>query len=234
MEPNENINDFKPRKWLLVILIIIALAITVVLVNGIITSRKDSKNKFFNFFNNELFNPQSAKRFNDDFEFYGGTLNSLTAPKVLDKIITNNKTNKDHLIEVTFKDMTTSDPDEIKTIKQKITANNECEVTYDYDEDGYINKATFEPHVDVNMFNAFIQFYSGSQYGTALSNLLDEVITSNKKYPDNQITIVFGEITTSDQEEIKNMKKNLDTWTKYEVSTEYDENGYINEIIIEQ
>ena len=76
--------------------------------------------------------------------------------------------------------------------------------------------------------------YSGSQYGTALSNLLDEVITSNKKYPDNQITIVFGEITTSDQEEIKNMKKNLDTWTKYEVSTEYDENGYINKIIIEQ
>ena len=34
--------------------------------------------------------------------------------------------------------------------------------------------------------------------------------------------------------EIKNTKKNFDDWTKYEISVDYDENGFVYKMTIEK
>lgn len=41
------------------------------------------------------------------------------------------------------------------------------------------------------------------------------------------------EIETENVDEIKNLKQNIDNYTDYEVSFEYDDDGFINEVIIE-
>lgn len=83
-------------------------------------------------------------------EMYGGrTTNAL---EVLDEIITNNK-KSDIKITVNFMGQETSNPDEINTMKKSIKtfSSNEYakgfayyDVTYDYDENGNIIKATIE------------------------------------------------------------------------------------------
>ena len=62
---------------------------------------------------------------------------------VLDKIITSNKT-EDRKITVEFTDTQTQNEAEIRTIKQKIETFDNYEIVFEYDEDGFINKAIIE------------------------------------------------------------------------------------------
>ena len=87
---------------------------------------------------------------------------------------------------------------------------------------------------EIDSFNSKFEFRVGQNYGSSVKRLLDDVITNNKKNKDHILTVVFEELSTTNPEEIKQAKKNFDDWTKYEVSIDYDENGYANKITIEK
>lgn len=87
--------------------------------------------------------------------------------------------------------------------------------------------------INANAFNGVFELYNGSNSGRQLTNLLEEVITSNKK-EDKKITIKYLEIETQDPTEIKNLKMELNEDDKFEVSFEYDKDGYIYELTIEK
>ena len=87
---------------------------------------------------------------------------------------------------------------------------------------------------EVESFNSTYELDVGENYGLSVKRTLDKVITNNKKNTNNVLTVVYEDISTTDPEEIKKLKKNFDDWTKYEVSVDYDENGYVNKITIEK
>ena len=84
--------------------------------------------------------------------------------------------------------------------------------------------------IATSSFNGSLKLYSGSEYGDQVENLFDEVIESNTKNKDRQISITFKGQTSSDSDKIRDYKKGLDSWTKYEVIMNYDDDGYINKI----
>ena len=87
--------------------------------------------------------------------------------------------------------------------------------------------------VNTNRFNGTLELYNGSNSGSALKRLLDEIITSNKK-EDRKITVKYTDTETEDSEQIKNLKTSIKESNNFEVSFEYDEEGYINEVLIEK
>lgn len=84
------------------------------------------------------------KRYNSKFETYNGTQSGNFVENLLELVVTNNKTKKDHLITVKYNQNETNVPDEIKGIKPKLEKFDEYEVTLDYDDNGYVNKVTIE------------------------------------------------------------------------------------------
>lgn len=244
MKSEVNVNDFKPRKWLVVILIIIAIAISVALINKAITIYKEKAGDFsssgiFNLFNNDEFN---SDFFNSEFEFYTGTQEKFLTNSLLDKIITNNKKNSDHLLTVIFKEHNTTNPEEITNIKSELNDNSQYEIAIDYDKKNYANKVTIiekentvKKESEKKSFNSNYEFYTGTQYkGVISSFILDKVITNNKTNQSHLISVVYKNHNTTNPEEIKNLKNELDDWHQYEVSLDYDTDGYINKITIEE
>ena len=88
------------------------------------------------------------KRFNSKFEFYKGTKDSTSVSRLLDEVVTNNKTNK-RKITVVFGDVKTDDPDQIVKIKKdlKDMLSAEYEVGIDYDDKGFAEKVTIEEEI---------------------------------------------------------------------------------------
>ena len=87
--------------------------------------------------------------------------------------------------------------------------------------------------ISKDSFNWDFETYVGTQYSNSIGYLLDDVITNNKKNKDYLITVIFKDTNTTDPETIKNIKKQFEEWHKYEVSLDYDEEGYVNKITIE-
>lgn len=87
--------------------------------------------------------------------------------------------------------------------------------------------------MEINRFNNSFEMYAGSKHGTIVSTVLDKVITSNKKNQDKIINVIYGDLNTTDESKIREIKKSLDDWTKYEIIFDYDEVGYINQLTIE-
>lgn len=235
--------DVKPRKWLLVVLIIVALAISVALINKLIAgSRETDKNTSsfednINTIFNNVTNQYSQKAFNIKLESYSGSQYSSSVKYLLDYIITNNKKNDTHQVEVTYKETTTKDPDEIKNMKTNITQSNEYEVSFDYDKKGFIYKATIEEifkDISSKSFNFFLEGNNGTKYGAHVKEILDRVIESNKKYPNHLINVVYKTTNTTIEEEIISLKSNFKTFDQYEVIINYDDAGYVNEIRIQK
>ena len=151
MENNNVIMDeVRPRKWLLVILIIIALVIVVVLANKVITDRnnriqkeEEVKEEIFDNITNEYDKQKEQseiKIFNSKFEFYTGTKHGGAVSMLLDNVIRSNKKEKEHIINVIYGDVVTSDENEIITIKRSLDDFTDYEVLVDYDEKGYVNQ----------------------------------------------------------------------------------------------
>lgn len=115
--------------------------------------------------------------------------------------------------------------------KKKNEENKNSWGIFDVIKDSPIEEITSS--VNKTSFNNTFEFYIGTKYGSSVSRLIDEIITNNKKNADYQLTVVYGEINTSDTETIKDIKQNMSDWDKYEVSIDYDENGYANVITIE-
>ena len=80
---------------------------------------------------------------------------------------------------------------------------------------------------NVTKFNAGLEVHSGSVNGMIVTSVLDQIITSNKK-EDRKITVKYLETETQDETQIKNIKRNFETFDKCEITYEYDAEGFIN------
>ena len=232
-------SDIKPRKGLMIFLIIIALVIVVLLANKVITNHENNKKNKNSFFENaeKLINKGTSdiekKSFNGKYELFSGTQDGDEVKSLLDDVIKNNKTNEKK-ISVVYNEQNTSDPEIIKNIKTSITGMKSYEVSLDYDTDGYINKLTIEKSRnkdDASLFNSSYEMYQGTEIGASAGRLLDEVVTNNKTNED-LITVSYNGTVTSNVNEIANIKSKLDDWTKYEITFDYDEYGYIKQVNI--
>lgn len=87
---------------------------------------------------------------------------------------------------------------------------------------------------DIKSFNNRYEMYVGTEYGSSTGRLIDEIITNNKKNEKHQITIKYKEISTQEPEKMKEIKKQLNDWSRYEITFEYDKNGFIYLAIIEE
>ena len=182
----------------------------------------------------------SATDFNENIQMWGGTQIGPIVDKCLDNIINNNN-DQSKKITVKYNEIETQEANEIESIKEYIDDSQEYEVSFEYDEQGYINKVKIEKSQkseeniskeDVSMFNFRFESFSGTEKGMFVKECLDSVITSNKT-KDRKITVKYNETETQDVEEIKNMKTNFEQLNDYEVSFDYDEYGFINKVTIE-
>ena len=88
-------------------------------------------------------------------------------------------------------------------------------------------------------FNNMHEFYAGTKGGTATGSEVDEIIKSNKKSSDHLIEVIFdGTSYGTDPDKIKEIKSMLKSFNgyklqDYEISVDYDENGYVNKVTIE-
>lgn len=87
--------------------------------------------------------------------------------------------------------------------------------------------------VDKTKFNSKYENNMGTQFGTFVLSILDDIIVNNNKNNNHIITLVYEKRITTDPQIINEIKKNIKTSTKYEVTLYYDEKGYVNKIRIE-
>lgn len=86
---------------------------------------------------------------------------------------------------------------------------------------------------EIKQYNSKFDIYSGKQYGNFLDNLLENVINNNKTQKEHIITVKYNQNETNIPEEIKIIKSQLEKLDEYEVTLDYDDNGYVNKVTIE-
>lgn len=93
---------------------------------------------------------------------------------------------------------------------------------------------------EIDSFNRDFEIWVGTETENGTSLQIDKVIKNNKKNSSHLIEVVFdGTSYGTDPSSIQSIKNSLSTWTAdnniqyYEVSADYDSNGYINRVTIE-
>ena len=120
------------------------------MIEDIFNETKEQKDNVNNFnteidmsnFNNRRYE-EGAFEFNLHLDHYNGTQSCFFVKRCLDEVITSNKT-KERKVTVKYNEIETQDADEIKDLKKSLVDDKEYEVSYDYDEGGFINKVTIE------------------------------------------------------------------------------------------
>lgn len=203
-------SDLKPRKWLLIVLIIVEIIIAVMFLNKIVTINKKNPDHQVTVVYNDIKTTKESeikkikRSFKEDdqvevsFDYNNGYITKATLELITDDS-SNNSTEND--------------------------ANNLL-------EDTMTNAINTTSSLTTAEFNGVLEMYSGTSFGQSVSVLLDNVINSNKKNPDHQINVVYNSFNTTDENEIRNMKSKFGTFDRYEVILDYDEAGYINQITI--
>ena len=86
--------------------------------------------------------------------------------------------------------------------------------------------------VEKQSFNNKFELYSGTSSKLFVTTLLDNIVTNNKKNSDKVITVVYNEKTTTDANEIVELKSSFEQGKDYEVMLDYDTNGLVNKVTI--
>ena len=94
--------------------------------------------------NNNGYSQVQIKAFNAPFELFSGSQSGFFVESLLDKVISNNKTEAEHIITIVYNQTMTAVPDEVTTLKQNFEDSKEYEVSLDYDKDGFVNKITIK------------------------------------------------------------------------------------------
>lgn len=89
-----------------------------------------------------------------------------------------------------------------------------------------------ESQITLRKFNGPIEIFSGSQMGGGVIAALDKIVTSNKTQ-DNKITVKYKTTETQEENEITSIKQNIKKFNNYNISFDYDANGFINKATIE-
>ena len=84
---------------------------------------------------------------------------------------------------------------------------------------------------NVSSFNSKFSNDAGTRNDFFLKSTLDEIIESNKTH-DRKVSLVFEGKETTNEKEIIEIKHSLSG--DYEVSINYDDDGYVNKIIVEK
>lgn len=177
-----------------------------------------------------------------NFLYDNGTQYGSTVENRISEIITNNKTNS-RKIRVRYKNYESDNPTEISKIKSMInTGAEKYEISLDYDSDGFITvyiiedikEEQTEKKVDsfeVLSFNNY--FNKGIQEGYFVQTRLDYIYNNNK---DNarKVKVKYKGIETDNNDEIYNIKKSIDKKKEYDISLEYDSDGFVNLYLIEE
>lgn len=89
-------------------------------------------------------------------------------------------------------------------------------------------------------FNRDFETWDGKQTDSGVEFQLDKIIENNKKNSNHLVEVLFdGTSYGTDPNNIKTIKNSLKTWTSdrniqyYEISIDYDDNGYANKVTIE-
>lgn len=180
-------------------------------------------------------NDFNISSFNSSLELYKGENSGSFLKSLLDKVIESNKT-EERKIAVRYNEIDTQNTDEIQEFKLSLNDDYNFDVVFEYDEEGYINALEIErvfTEFEISKFNSGLELRAGTQWGSTVKFVLDEIITSNKT-EERKITVKYNDVETQDEEEIKNIKRKLGDFVDYEITCEYDENGFINKAIIEK
>jgi len=91
------------------------------------------------------------------------------------------------------------------------------------------NKAvnSMEEEYNKNLLNNRFKYMQGTKSKFMLSSYLDKIVTNNKTNSNHKISVVYNEKNTTIEDEIVEIKHSLKENTEYEVSLDYDVNGYI-------
>lgn len=96
-----------------------------------------------------------------------------------------------------------------------------------------------EQEISKNSFNSNFEFYQGTKGGTATEMAIDKIVENNKKNTTQLIEVIFDNTTYgTNAENIRKIKNNLKDFNgyklqQYEISLDYDTNGYVNKVTIE-
>ena len=82
-------------------------------------------------------------------------------------------------------------------------------------------------------FNLAFELRDGTVWNTTVQQVIDMVIESNQKN-DRKISVKYNDTATKDAAELRQMKRNFDSSKKYEIYLEYDNDGYVNQVVIEK
>lgn len=87
-------------------------------------------------------------------------------------------------------------------------------------------------NMNTSSFNSKFEIHVGTNFGRLAGSVLDDVIISNKKNKNHQITVVYGDISTTDPKKIAEIKHSFSSFNQYDISFDYDKKGYINKLTI--
>ena len=104
-----------------------------------------------------------------------------------------------------------------------------------------INKEQEEYHENFSKdsFNSTFEMNQGTKSGMFAKSQVDNIIKNNKKDKEHLIEVIFdGTSYGTDPSNISNVKNNLREFNgykfqEYEISLDYDDNGYVNKVTIE-
>ena len=131
------IDDFigKPSKVFSIAFVAIFILIFGFIGYGIYTTFTDNEKEHDSF---------EVNSFNTPYETDAGKRSGFFIVRTLDDIVTNNKTNKSHVITVVYNGITATEEKSIKEIRNMLSENKYYDVSLDYDSNGYVNKFTIE------------------------------------------------------------------------------------------
>ena len=89
----------------------------------------------------------------------------------------------------------------------------------------------WKEEINKTQFNFQFEHDGGTKSEFFLKSTLDEIIQSNKTH-DKKVSLVYDGTETTDESEIIKIKQSLNG--TYEVSINYDDNGYVNKIVVER
>lgn len=135
----------KTSKVFSVVFATIFILIFVFIGYGIYTTFSETENEFETENESETAHDSfEVNSFNMPYENDAGKRSGFFIVRTLDDIVTNNKTNKSHIITVVYNDIKATDEKGIKEIRNMLSEDKDYDVSLSYDNNGYVNKFAIE------------------------------------------------------------------------------------------
>lgn len=119
--------------------------------------------------------------FNTPYETDAGKKSGFFIVRTLDDIVTNNKTNKSHVITVVYNGITATEEKSIKEIRNMLSENKDYDVSLDYDSNGYVNKFTIED-IESNKIDTESNTNTSNNNSSVQIPSVDDIDISSSEY----------------------------------------------------